>query len=147
MGYSSPDESLAILKRFKSGNPLETITGVVAAEDIVAAQESYSQVTADDDVLRYLIRLVDKTREHSEVSIGVSPRGGQALLKAAQVHAILQGRDFVTPDDIKANAKTVLAHRILLKNALRARSGSAEAVIDGILQEVPVPAEEQLFSR
>lgn len=147
MGYPSTEEGLAILKRFKEDNPLDRIEGVATAEDIAAAQEHYSAVTVNDDVLAYLLQLVERTRTHSEVAIGVSPRGSQALLKAAQVAALLQGRDFVTPDDVKRMAKPVLAHRILVKGSLRTRSETAEAIVDAIIREVPVPSEPMARSR
>lgn len=142
MGYPSTEEGLAILKRFKETNPLAHIQSVAGSADIIAAQDAYSAVTATDDVLSYLLRLVERTREHKEIAVGVSPRGSQALLKAAQVHAILRGRDFLTPDDVKAMAEPVLAHRIVLRSNLRARPDAAEALIAAILQEVPVPSEE-----
>lgn len=147
MGYPSTEEGLAILKRFKEDNPLERIVGVATAEDIAAAQEHYSAVAVHDDVLAYLLQLVERTRSHGEVAIGVSPRGSQALLKAAQVAALLQGRDFVTPDDVKRMAKPVLAHRILVKGTLRTRSETAEAIIDAIIRDVPVPSEPMARSR
>lgn len=147
MGYPSTEEGLAILRRFKDDNPLNRIEGVATAKDIADAQEHYSAVTVSDEVLGYLLQLVERTRSHSEVAIGVSPRGSQALLKAAQVAALLQGRDFVTPDDVKRMAKPVLAHRILVKGTLRTRGEAAEAIVDAIVKEAPVPAEPMAPSR
>jgi MoxR-like ATPase len=146
MGYPSTSEGIDILKRFKEVSPLDAITGVAEAEEIIAAQDSYSQVQVSDDILAYLIAIVEKTRSHSDISTGVSPRGSQALLKAAQVQAILQGRDFVTPDDIKAMAQPVLAHRLIVKGSLRSRTEASEAVLAAILREVSVPTEESLIS-
>ncbi|MEK3723325.1 MULTISPECIES: MoxR family ATPase [unclassified Paenibacillus] len=146
MGYPNAAEGIQILKRFKEANPLDAILGVADAEEIVAAQDSYSQVKVSDDILAYLIAIVEKTRTHSEVSTGVSPRGSQALLKAAQVQAILKGRDFVTPDDIKAMAEPVLAHRLIVKGSLRSRTEASEAIVAAILRDVPVPTEDSLIS-
>ncbi|MCU6797796.1 MoxR family ATPase [Paenibacillus sp. WQ 127069] len=146
MGYPNAAEGIQILKRFKEANPLVAILGVADAEEIVAAQDSYSQVKVSDDILAYLIAIVEKTRTHSEVSTGVSPRGSQALLKAAQVQAILKGRDFVTPDDIKAMAEPVLAHRLIVKGSLRSRTEASEAIVAAILRDVPVPTEDSLIS-
>lgn len=146
MGYPTPEEGLHILKRFKETNPLDSIESVAEASDIVKAQESYSRVTVSDDVLVYMLQIVEKTRSHSEVAVGVSPRGSQALLKAAQVHAIMRGRDFVIPDDVKALAGPVLGHRMLLKHAVRSRQDAAAAIVDKILLEVTVPAEEKSFA-
>jgi MoxR-like ATPase len=95
-----------------------------------------------------LLTVVERTRTHEDVVIGVSPRGSQALLRAVQVHAVLRGRDYVTPDDVKALAKPVLAHRLVLSSALRyAGQDSAKQLIDSILREVPVPTEEKLAGK
>ena len=141
MGYPTREQGIEILKRFKQANPLDDIEGVADTEDIVAAQRHYTQVAVHDDVLAYMLDIVERTRRHPDVALGVSPRGSQALLKAVQVRAILQGRDFVTPDDVKAMAKPVLAHRILLNHSMRLKEGGAEAIIDQLLREAPVPAE------
>lgn len=147
MGYPSTDEGLHILKRFKEHNPLEAIVSVAGADEIISAQRTYSQVAVSDELLLYMLKIVEKTRTHSEAAVGVSPRGSQALLKASQVHALLQGRDFVAPDDVKAMAKPVLAHRIMLKGSARSRKDAAESIVDAILQEVDVPAEHELVKR
>jgi MoxR-like ATPase len=146
MGYPSTGEGIDILKRFKEANPLDSITAVAEAEHIIAAQQHYTQVKVSDDILSYLMAIVEKTRSHSEVSTGVSPRGSQALLKAAQVQAILKGRDFVTPDDIKAMAMPVLAHRLIVKGSLRSRTEASEMVLASILREAAVPTEDNLIS-
>lgn len=145
MGYPTTAEGIEILKRFKEANPLVDIQPVVDREDIIAAQESYSKVYVSDDMLEYIVKIVERTRQHNDVILGVSPRGSQALLKTAQVHAILQGRDFATPDDVKAMAKPVLAHRIVMKNVMGVRGNRAEDIIDQILKDVEVPAEESLI--
>ncbi|MDF2964159.1 MAG: magnesium chelatase [Paenibacillus sp.] len=147
MGYPSTAEGMDILKRFKENNPLDAITSVAEAEDIAAAQQHYTKVTVSDDILSYLLAIVEKTRSHPNVSTGVSPRGSQALLKAAQVQAVLRGRDFVTPDDVKTLAPSVLVHRIMVKGSYRSRTEGAESVVAAILREVSVPTEENLLSR
>ncbi|AFC28332.1 ATPase [Paenibacillus mucilaginosus 3016] len=147
MGYPSHSEGLQILKRFRQDNPLEDMAGVASAEDITEAQSFCAGVTAADDVLAYLLSIVEATREHGDVAVGVSPRGSQALLRASQVHAVLRGRDFVTPDDIKALALPVLAHRIVLKPGLRVRPQAAESLVSRLLEELPVPAEPSASAR
>ncbi|WP_181956620.1 AAA family ATPase [Paenibacillus piri] len=146
MGYPNTEEGLDILKRFKAENPLDTISSVADAADIAAAQQHYAKVAVSEDLLAYLLAIVEKTRSHADVTTGVSPRGSQALLKAAQVHAVLRGRDFVIPDDVKAMAPSVLAHRMMIKGSFRSRSEAAEAVVAAILREVSVPAEPNLLS-
>ncbi|UQZ81475.1 Holliday junction ATP-dependent DNA helicase RuvB [Paenibacillus konkukensis] len=147
MGYPTTEQGLDILKRFKSSNPLEDIASVAEAADIAAAQRSYSQVAVSDELMLYLLRIVEKTRTHGDVATGVSPRGSQALLKAAQVHALLRGRDFVIPDDVKRMAGPVLAHRIIVRGAFRSRHDAAEAIVASILQEVAVPTESDLVNQ
>ncbi|MCC2685323.1 MAG: MoxR-like ATPase [Paenibacillaceae bacterium] len=144
LGYPDGEEAVEIMRRFKSAQPLETIEPVADAADIVAAQNSYNACLVSDDILRYIAKIADRSRSHPEVALGVSPRGTQALLKAIQVHAILQGRDFATPDDVKAMASPVLAHRIVAKNAVRARENYGQVIIAQLLNEVPVPSEEAL---
>lgn len=147
MGYPSHEEGLQILRRFKSDNPLEQLAPAASSAQLIEAQQAYVEVEVHDAVLEYLLAVVERTRTHEDVVIGVSPRGSQALLRAAQVYAILQDRDYVTPDDIKAMAKPVLAHRLVLSSALRyAGQDSGQHLIDSILGEVPVPTEEKLGS-
>jgi len=141
MGYPSTDEGVEILRRFKERDPLVEIGPVVQREEIIDAQQNYARVFVSDDVMRYIVRIVEVTRQHSEIMLGVSPRGSQALLKAAQVYAILQGRDYVSPDDIKKMAKPVLGHRIILRSVLGMREGQLDNIISQILKAVPVPSE------
>jgi MoxR-like ATPase len=147
MGYPTYSEGIDILKRFKDDNPLEQLTGVAGADDIIAAQNSYREVLVSDDLIGYIVGIAEKTRSHPDIHTGASPRGSQALLKASQVHAVLRGRTYVSPDDIKAMAKPVLAHRLIMKSGARSRQESAEAAVDHILREISVPSEQDLLTR
>lgn len=140
MGYPTTEEGLQLLKRFKDHDPLAELTPVAGIDVIQQAQQSYTAVKVTDDVLQYLLQLVEQTRKREEVSVGVSPRGSQALLRASQVHAILRGRDFVTPDDVKAMAKPVLSHRLAIRGMHRTPA-HADKIIDEIIQQTAVPAE------
>jgi MoxR-like ATPase len=144
MGYPSQDEGLALLKRFKSEDPLARLEAIAGSAEIEAAQRAYATVPIHDDVLRYLLQLVERTRGREDVAIGVSPRGSQALLRAAQVHAVLKGRDFVAPDDVKAMAKPVMCHRLSLRGMARGAQGEAERIIEDIIKVTEVPAEAGL---
>ncbi|SFE58017.1 MoxR-like ATPase [Paenibacillus algorifonticola] len=146
MGYPTTDEALQILKRFKEEDPLEQLAPIAGAEEIAEAQQLYSSVRVSDDVLLYMLKLVEQTRSREEVQTGVSPRGSQALLRASQVQAILRGRDFVTPDDVKAMAQPVLAHRLALRGLQRTQ-GSAEKIIEDIIRRTEVPAEAGLLAK
>jgi MoxR-like ATPase len=147
MGYPSTSEGIEILKRFKERNPFDEISPVVSREEIIAAQRDYVNVFVSDDIVRYIVNIVEMTRKHNDVHLGVSPRGSQALLRASQVYAILQGRDYVIPDDVKAMAKPVLRHRMILRNVMASKGGQQDEIIDQILRQVPVPTEERLWER
>ncbi|MDB5084914.1 MAG: ATPase associated with various cellular 3 [Bacilli bacterium] len=144
MGYPTTAEGIEILKRFKTSDPLETVFSVATVSDIIQMQSIYSNVYVSDDLFEYILAIAEKTRVHPEIALGVSPRGSQALLKAAQVYALLSGRDYVVPDDVKTLVKPVLSHRMLLKNPLKARENFSEILLERILQEIPVPAEQDL---
>ncbi|MDQ6418052.1 MoxR family ATPase [Paenibacillus sp. LHD-117] len=147
MGYPTNEEGLSLLKRFKSADPLAELQPVAGPAEIEAAQRAFSSVGIHDDVLLYLLQLVERTRVREDVAIGVSPRGSQALLRAAQVHAILKGREYVTPDDVKAMAKPVMSHRLSLRGMARGRQGEAERIVDEILRQAEVPAEAGITVR
>ncbi len=142
MGYPSTGEGVQILKRFKEENPLEDIEPVASKEEIIEAQKNYSKVYVRDDMMEYIVKIVEMTRQHSDVILGVSPRGSQGLLKAAQVCAIFRGRNYVSPDDVKDMAMPVLGHRMILGNIMGKREGRLFNVIDQILRAVPVPTED-----
>ena len=139
-GYPNTDEAMAILDRFIQNNPLETLTPCAAAADIRAAQALIGTVHVSEPVRRYMVALVEKTRELPEVQTGVSPRGLLALLRACQSWAAMHGRDFVTPDDVKALAVPVLAHRIIL-GGLYGRSTKSEEVVREALSQTAAPVE------
>jgi MoxR-like ATPase len=146
MGYPTTEEGLQLLKRFKSEDPLAELAPVADAAMIIEAQRAYPSVKVTDDVLLYMLNIVEQTRAREEVAIGVSPRGSQALLRACQVHAILRGRDFVTPDDVKAMAAPVLAHRLALRGMQRSPL-QAERIVEDIVRRTAVPAEAGMAAR
>jgi MoxR-like ATPase len=145
MGYPSNEEGMEILKRFIASNPIDDIKPVASTDEIVDAQNSYSKVHVNDDLLKYILEIIEKTRNHPDIVLGASPRASQALLKACQVHAILKGRSFVLPDDIKYLVKPVLGHRLILKNSILGRNtGSVGSILDQIISGTSVPSEDNL---
>jgi len=144
MGYPTTTEAVNILQRFKTSHPLQAILPVVEQSELIAAQQSYANVKVSEDLLQYLIQIIEKTRTHPDIALGVSPRGSQALLKAVQVYAILHSRDYVLPDDIKAMFKPVCAHRILLRNKMRMDENQTAFIMDKIMAETAVPTETLL---
>ncbi len=144
IGYPSTEEGLMILDRFEKSNPFQEIGGVATGNDVINAQDSISNVKVSGDIKKYIVSIVETTRSHEKIILGVSPRGSLALMKASQAYAALKGRDFVTPDDVKHVAVPVLAHRIILKgHAATSGMANSEALISDILKKVPVPLESE----
>ncbi|WP_438447181.1 AAA family ATPase [Gorillibacterium sp. sgz5001074] len=141
MGYPDSAESVEILKRFRAEDPLETLRPVAEAAEIRAAQASYTKVTVDDDLYAYIVALAEETRRDPELLGGVSPRGCLSMLRAAQARAVLAGRGYVSPDDIKALAVPVWAHRVLPARRGGAFERVAEKAVLRIVNAVPVPTE------
>ena len=140
MGYPDTQGAMQILRRFISQSPLEELQPVVKREEIVEAQKTLKDVEASTPVMAYITALCERTRQFEQVQLGVSPRGMLALLRASQAHALVEGRDFVTPDDVRAMAEPVLAHRIVVRG-MYGRSGQGELIVAEALKSTPVPTE------
>ncbi len=138
LGYPDREEELAILERFREDDPLVTLEAVATPERIVLLQRQRSLVLVPASVREYIADLTGATRIHPQVRYGASPRGSLGLMKASQALAAVRGRSFVTPDDVKELAPAVLTHRIILRHEERAKGASAQAIIEGILDRVPV---------
>ncbi|MCL1818638.1 MAG: MoxR family ATPase, partial [Spirochaetaceae bacterium] len=139
LGYPSREEEIAILERFQEDDPLESLSPVLTPERMCALQRQRSSITISPALRAYIADIAAATRAHARVRFGVSPRGSLGMMRAAQGFASLRGRDFVTPDDVKALARPVLLHRIILKHEERTRGAAAEDVLAEVLDEVPVP--------
>jgi len=139
LGYADRLDEIAILKRQREGHPLETLPTVVDMNDLLHLQEVIKQVHVDDLIVEYIVALTTATRDHGDVYLGASTRGALALYRAAQAWAALNGRDFVTPDDVKVLAQPVLSHRLIVSPAARVRNVTAQTIIDEVLAAVPVP--------
>jgi MoxR-like ATPase len=140
-GYPDVDEELEILNRFILDDPLEDLQPVVSGSDIMDARRSYIQVHVSEPVRRYIVALTNATRAHSDVLLGVSPRGMLRMLKAAQALAAISGRNYVLPDDVKRLAIPVFAHRIITQTGYGAADKAAE-IIGGLVRTVAVPTED-----
>ena len=132
----------AQLDRFIDNDPLAQLAPVAAAQQIAQAQDAVTKVMVSAPVRRYIVDLVEKTRQLPDVALGVSPRGSLALLRASQSWAVLKGRDYVLPDDVKDMAGPVLGHRILCRNAFDGGDMTAR-VMGTLLAQVPVPTEPE----
>ena len=142
MGYLPTEDAVAVLDRFIDSDPLAELTPVATADQVAEAQRAVSKVTVSEPIRRYIIALVEKTRALPDVALGVSPRGSLALLRAVQSYALLNGRNYVKPDDVKAMAGPVLGHRMICRNSFDGTNAS-ERVMNTLLGQVPVPTEPE----
>ncbi|MBV9120433.1 MAG: MoxR family ATPase [Chloroflexi bacterium] len=141
MDYPSEDDEAQILLRFAAADSLPAVRPVLQRDRLVEWQAARSAVRVTDDVRGYLLRVVRGTREHPDLELGASPRAALALYRAVQAWAALDGRDFVIPDDVKALAGPVIAHRLIVSAAARLRGVAADQVLAGIINSMPVPVE------
>lgn len=132
---------LAMVKRFIEKEPLEELEAVCSREELRELQEDSSKIYVHEELLEYMVKLVHATRKHSKVDCGVSPRGTLALVRASQGFAMIQGREYVVPEDVKEVAVPVLAHRLSLISAADGRR-SADKIIQELLFSVEVPTED-----
>jgi len=143
VGYPSADEERQILERRRQRRQDEAqVPAVVSRDEVLAMQRPLEDVFVSDAVERYVVDLVQATRTDHRVALGASPRGALALLKLARAWAVLRGRDFVTPDDVKAMAGSALSHRLILQPELWVSKLSAAQVVNDLLTQVPVPKAE-----
>ena len=141
LGYPSAEEESDILLRFERDTVLPDLDAVTSEDELVEMQESVTRVRVDDVVRDYIVAVGQNTRTNDSLALGGSPRATLGLYKTSQARAALDGRDFVTPDDVKAMAEPVLAHRLILTSGARLRGILPEQVISGILNTLPVPIE------
>jgi len=141
MGYPTFDEEMRILALHQPQTPgsAPDIAAVASAEDVLELQRGLSRVKVADGVKQYIIDIAAATRSHEALELAVSPRGSIALMKAAMGRAILRGRDYVLPDDVRRLAVPALAHRCVLSSAARARDVRIEDILGQILTKLPVP--------
>ena len=139
MGYPSKEDEIDMLNRMMETNPIDEITAVMSREELMAIREDVKSVYVAQNVQRYIIDIVTKTRSHSSIYLGVSPRGSIALMKASKAYAYIQGRDYVLPDDVKYLATYVLSHRIILTPEANYENMVSEDIIASIVQNTHIP--------
>lgn len=147
LGYPSEIEELEVLNRLQRQHPLESLEAVMSTSEVRAIQTEMTNILVSEEVKIYMVDLVHETRKHRSVELGVSPRGTIALMKASQVYAFLQGREYVIPDDVKHLAPYVLAHRMMLTAEGRMSNRTTDEVIDSILKHVRVPINQRRLTR
>lgn len=141
IGFPSNHEELSILNRFIEENPLETLQAVCTREDLLSMQKAIKSVYVHPSLMEYIIAIVNKTRANDNISLGISPRGSLALLRASQAYAAIQGMGYVTPEHIYHLVPHVLTHRLILRGSFQ-KTTSARELMNRILSETPVPTED-----
>ncbi len=144
IGYPTPKDDRLILARFRQADPLEELTPVVSSDELLRRQAAGREIHVAADVEDYIIHLIHATREHASLELGASPRAMLALYHASQALAVLRGRPFVIPDDVKYLLTSVLVHRVIPKAESYLRGHTAEETLREIVDSVPVPVEESV---
>ena len=141
LGYMDRKDELTVMARKSTTELLGELLCVVSEEEIRELKQSYPQVSVHETVLGYMMDIIEMTRTHGDIQIGASTRGARALYEASQVRAAFLGRDYVLPEDVKALAPAILAHRIIWRGMLAQKENTA--AFEKLVNEVPVPTEEK----
>jgi MoxR-like ATPase len=141
LGYPESEDEITMLRNLRKQHPIETVKEVVDGQALLDLQDVVTDVHVDETVERYILDIIHATREHSDVTLGASPRGSLALYKTTQARSALLGRDYVTPDDVKVLAGPALAHRLIVKPESQLRGRTATAIVAEILERVTLALE------
>ncbi len=140
IGYPSPAQEARIILEQPAKMALKNLEPVLTGFEVVALQQMVDQVQVSPEVMEYTLRFITASRNHKHLDLGLSPRGGQALIRASQALAMIEKRDYIIPEDIKRMAVPVCAHRVLSKSYLdESQSSSTSSVITQIINEISVP--------
>ena len=139
LGYPSTTDEVLMMDSQQTSHPVETLAQVTDASEILGMQRAVKEIYVDPLIKQYIVSLVDMTRQHESVYLGASPRGSLALYRTSQARALLDGRDYVIPDDVKELAYATLGHRVIVSPSARVKSISSSDIILGCLERVPVP--------
>lgn len=142
LGYPSLDEEIAIIEGQQQAHPIEMLQAVTTAKEILDLQKATREIYVDDLIKRYIVNLVEATRHHDDMALGASPRGSISLFRGSQALALIRGRDYALPDDVKALAVPVISHRLIISSAARMRGVNASDVMASIVESVAVPGAE-----
>jgi len=148
LGYPDFDGELTLMKRRADRTTRSpTVESVLSTDEVQSLQETVETVRVDEDIMRYALELTRATRSDYRVQIGVSPRGSQRLFEAIRARAVVDGREYATPDTVKKIAEPVLAHRLVLTPDAQVKGVEKAAIVREVLAETPVPTVEQGESR
>jgi MoxR-like ATPase len=146
IGYPDLAVEEAILDRMQVEHPIHSLKAVASAEEILAAQKAVRNVFVAKSVRKYVLAIANATRNHSDFQLGASPRASLGLVRAAQAKAMLEGRNFVIPDDVKALAESVLCHRLILNPEARMNNITSHDAMEKILGSIQVPLIDEIPS-
>ena len=139
LGYPNPTDEVLVMDAQQEQHPIESLDQVTNAEEVIELQHAVREVYIDPLIKQYIVTMVNATREHESVYLGASPRGSLALMRASQAYAMLVGRDFVQPDDVKRLAYPTLGHRVIVSPAARVRNIESAQIVDECIERTPVP--------
>jgi MoxR-like ATPase len=139
IGYPSESDEVSILNVYKEEDPLQTLEAVASKEDIIQLQNVVRKVRIHNEINKYIVNIINTTRHNKSLALGASTRAAIALQRISQATALIKGRDYVIPEDVKENAKLVLSHRIIPTSSARANKIDSEAIISEVLRTLPVP--------
>lgn len=139
IGYPNLNDEIKIISDRKKENPLDNVKAVVSPQDVIDVQRNVSDIYIDDDICEYIVTLVQKTRTDKNIVLAASPRASIALIKAASAHALISGRNYVTPGDVAKMYKFVVGHRIVLSAEARLEHMTSGLLLDSILKNVKMP--------
>jgi MoxR-like ATPase len=139
LGYPSAVDEVLVMDAQQARHPIETLEPVTRAEEVIDLQDAVGEIYVDPLIKQYIVNLVNATRDHESVYLGASPRGSLALMRATQAYALLDGRDFVQPDDVKTLAEATLAHRVIVSPSARVREVDALQIVAESVDRVAVP--------
>jgi len=139
LGYPKAADEMNILDSHQHHHPLDDLAQIMTSEELVNIQQQVRAIHVDSSIREYIVAISNATRSHNNIYLGASPRGSLALFRTSQALAAMRGRGYVIPDDVKILVKPTLAHRIIVTPAARVRAVTSTAILDEILQSVPVP--------
>ena len=139
LGYPNTEEELEIVNNQQSAHPIDSLGAVASPDEIVLMQDAAREVFVDELVRQYIVSIVESTRDDADISLGCSPRGSISLFRACQALALIRGRDFVLPDDVKELSEPILSHRMIVSAAARMRGVRGSDVARRIVEALPVP--------
>jgi MoxR-like ATPase len=143
LGYPSAEDEREILRRYRTGRPLDDLQPVAAPDEVLRMIDAVRTIHISTAIEAYIIAIAQATRAHPEVELGLSPRGSLGLHRTAQAFAAVRGRSFVLPDDVKMMAPGVCAHRLMLSSGARLRDRTAAEIVGDVLRTVPAPVERE----